>query len=177
MGIKAIVGAKLGTLTINKSTCTNPFEKNVFKGKSFEGSVLPFADLFEKIKPPTLEQAKPKKLEMVAGAVAGAINGFKTGFRARVTEPVVQFAHKVRENVALGIDKVKNVKNSLVELKNSMKERLVNVFEHLKPEEPVEEGGARILSLKHINEKAPVQDLRATWVAENEKLADVKEVA
>ena len=29
MGIKAIVGAKLGTLTINKSTCTNPFEKNV----------------------------------------------------------------------------------------------------------------------------------------------------
>ena len=177
MGIKAIVGAKLGTLTVNKSTCTNPFEKNVFKGKSFEGSVLPFADLFQKIKPPSAEAPKPTKMEMVAGAVAGAISGFKS----RVTEPVVAFANKVRESVSLGIDKVShkvnNLKNSIVDMKNSMKERLVQFYEHLQPEDPLTEDGARILSLKHIDETASVKDLKATWLAENEKIADLKEVA
>ena len=45
--IKAIFGARLGALSMNKKTSTNPFENVNFKGKSFTGSVLPFADVFQ----------------------------------------------------------------------------------------------------------------------------------
>lgn len=171
MGIKAIVGAKLGALTLNKSTCTNVFEKHQFKGKSFEGSVLPFADVFEKIKPPTLETEKPSKLKMVAGAVAGAVEGFRT----KITEPVSALVNRVKENISVGVEnglnKVKEVKNSLAEMRNGMKERLSHLFEKRTTEETASSEGAKIIKLKHINETVPVKDLEATWIAENEKIA------
>ena len=51
MEIKSIVGARLGSLSLKRSTSTNPFDKTSFRGKTFSGSVLPFADVFQKIKP------------------------------------------------------------------------------------------------------------------------------
>ena len=165
MKIDSIIGAKFGTLSIKKSTSTNPFESNSFKGKTFGGSVLPFADVFQAIKP--AETPKPTKLAMLAGAMADLTNGFKS----HITEPIKQFAHRVKENITLGIDKIKNVKNSLVAMKNTMHDRITQVFDWHKAEEP-KVGEARILSLKHINEKAEVKDLKATWIAENAKLSN-----
>lgn len=175
MEIKSIVGAKLGSLSLNRSTSTNPFDKTSFRGKAFSGSVLPFADVFQKIKP--VEQ-KPSKIAMVSGAVISAV----TSFKSRITEPVIAFAHRVKEGVLHGVDAVRNAKesaketllsakNSWLEMHRSVQERISQVFEWHKLPEAEPETGAKILSLKHINEKASVQDLKATWVHENEKLS------
>ncbi|MCR5266321.1 MAG: hypothetical protein K6E29_06980 [Cyanobacteria bacterium RUI128] len=169
MEIKSIVGSKLGSLTFNRSTSTNPFEKTSFKGRTFKGSVLPFADVFQSIKP--VETVKPNKVKMVAGAVISAVADFKT----RLTQPIVDFVNSVKEGyghvkekIAGGVDSIKNAKNSLVEMGKSVKDRVAHVFEE-KVGEPGPDG-ATILNLKHINEQASLRDLRATWVAENEKI-------
>lgn len=167
MEIKSIVGAKLGSLSLNRSTSTNPFDKTSFRGKAFSGSVLPFADVFQAIKPVTTE--KPNKVKMIAGAVIGAVVDFKT----KLTQPIALFAQKVRERIAHGIDAVKNAKNSLVELHHNVHEKIANAIDRLKvkPKEPeVVDEGAKVLSIKNINEHARVQDLKATWIHENEKI-------
>ena len=169
MEIKSIVGTRLGSLTFNRSTSTNPFEKTSFKGKAFKGSVLPFADVFQSIKP--VETVKPNKLKMVAGAVISAVVNFKS----RLTQPVVKFANyikerygQVKEHIAHGVDSIKNAKNSIVEKGKSIRDRVAQAFEE-KVGEPGPDG-TTILNMKHINEYAPVKDLKATWIAENEKL-------
>lgn len=166
MKIDSIIGAKFGTLSTNRTTSTNPFEKTSFQGRAFKGSALPFADVFQAIKPPQAQEVKPNKMVMVAGAVAGAIANLKTN----ITQPVKLFAQKVKANFAHGIEVVKNAKNSVVEWHKNLHERIVNAFDWHKVEEPVS-GEAKILSLKHINEKAPVKDLKATWIAENAKIS------
>ena len=162
MEIKSIMGAQLGALTFNRSTSTNPFDKTSFKGRKFGGSVLQFADVFQKIKP---AEVKPNKLKMISGAVIGAVVDFKT----RLTQPIALLASKVRENIAFGMDKVRNAKNSFVEMGKEFQGRVSQVFDWHKVEEPVI--GPRILDMKHINEKASLEDLKATWIAENELLS------
>ena len=172
MEIKSIVGAKFGSLSLNRSTSTNPFDKTSFKGKTFSGSVLPFADVFQAIKPVSSE--KPNKIKLIAGAVIGSVVDFKT----RVKQSAIALANKVKENVALGIDKVKgvktsiiNAKNSLVEMNKNVKDRISQVFDWHRVKEPEPDGVPKVLSLKDINEHASVQDLKATWIHENEKLS------
>ena len=169
MEIKSVVGTRLGALTFNRSTSTNPFEKTNFKGRTFKGSVLPFADVFQAIKP--IQQPKPNKLAMVTGAVISAVVDFKT----RLTQPIAMFAHRVRENIARGVDSMRNARNSIIEkgreMGRTVHERVAQVFEHHEKIGEPSPDGAVILNMKHINEKAPVKDLRATWVAENAKLA------
>ena len=168
MEIKSIVGARLGSLTFNKSTSTNPFERTSFRGKAFGGNVLPFADVFQAIKP--MEVAKPNKLRMISGAVIGAIVDFKT----RLTQPIALFANRVRQNIAHGMDLVREARNSMIAMGKNMRGRISQVFDWHKLEEPPIDG-VKILSLKHINEKVPVQDLKATWIAENAKIASKSE--
>lgn len=164
MEIKAILGAKFGSLSINKKTSTNPFEHNSFKGKTFTGSVLPFADVFQSIKP--IEQ-KPNKIKMVAGAVVSAVNNFKTS----ITQPIIKFAHNVKEVYHNGIEAMKSTRNSIAEMGRNIQDRISGVF-HSHNMENIEAGTApRILNAKHINNKAPVQDLRTTWMAENAKIS------
>lgn len=160
MEIKAIVGAKFGTLSSRKTTSTNPFEKTSFKGKAFGGNVLPFADVFQAIKP--IESPKPHKLKMISGAVIGAVVDFKT----KLTQPIALFASKVRENIAHGIDRVKDAKNSIISMSRDVHGRIAQVFDWHKLENKPNIG-PKVLSMRHINEKASVQDLRATWVAAN----------
>ena len=106
MEIKSIVGARLGSLSLNRLTSTNPFDKTSFRGKTFSGSVLPFADVFQKIKP--AQASKPNKLVMVSGAVISAVSNFKS----RITEPVIAFAHRVKETVSHGVEAIKNAKTT-----------------------------------------------------------------
>ncbi len=169
MEIKSIVGSKLGSLTFNRSTSTNPFEKTSFKGRTFNGSVLPFADVFQSIKP--VETVKPNKVKMVAGAVISAIVDFKS----KLTQPVINFANNVKEkighvkeHIVNSIDSIKNVKTSIVEMGKSVHEKVAHALEG-KAGEPGPDG-AIILNMKHINAQAPVKDLKATWIAENEKM-------
>ena len=182
MEIKSIVGARLGSLSLNRSTSTNPFDKTSFRGKSFSGSVLPFADVFQKIKP--AQEVKPSRLERVTGAVIGAV----TSFRTSITEPVIAFAHRVKDGFLHGVDIVRNAgvsakesilsaKNSLVEMKKNLQDRISQVFEWHKVPEPEADGVAKVLSLKHINEHASVKDLKATWISENAKIAESEEKA
>lgn len=162
MEIKSILGAKLGSLSISRKTSTNPFEHNSFKGKSFTGSVLPFADVFQSIKP--IEQ-KPSKIKMVSSAVVGAINNFKTS----ITQPIIRFAHNVKETFHNGIEAMKSTRNSIAEMGRNVQDRISSVFHS---HNQIEETGVpKILSMKHINDKAPVEDLRTTWLAENAKIS------
>lgn len=161
MEIKAIFGARLGALSMNKKTSTNPFENVNFKGKSFTGSVLPFADVFQSIKPMT---EKVSKVKMVSSAVVGAINNFRTS----ITEPIVKFAHNVRATYHNGIEAMRNTRNSIAEMGRNMQDRISSVFHSHRIEEI---SGPQILSMKKINNKASVQDLRTTWLAENAKIS------
>lgn len=162
MEIKSILGAKFGSLSISRKTCTNPFEHNSFKGKSFTGSVLPFADVFQSIKP--IEQ-KPSKIKMISGAVVGAINNFKTN----ITQPIVKFANNIKETFHNGIEAMRATKNSIAEMGRNVQDRISNVFH---AHNTVEETGIpKILSAKHINNQASIQDLRTTWMAENAKIS------
>ena len=164
MEIKAILGAKLSALKINRKTSTNPFEHNSFKGKSFTGSVLPFADVFQSMKP--IEQ-KPSKIKMISGAVVGAINNFKTN----LTQPVIKFANNVKEKFQNGIEAMRATKNSIAEMGRNMQDRISSVFHSHSVEKLEENNVPKILSKKHINNQASVQDLRTTWLAENAKIA------
>lgn len=163
MGIKAIMGAKLGSLSLKRTTSTNPFEHNSFRGKSFGGSVLPFADVFQSIKP---VEPKTSKIKMISGSVIGAVSSFKT----RLTQPIIDFAHNVSEKVAVGIQAVKNARNSIVEAGKNIHGKISSVFEHNRIAEESKDI-PKILKIKKINNKASIQDLRATWLAENEIIA------
>lgn len=163
MEIKAILGAKLGSLSINKKTSSNPFEHNSFKGKSFTGSVLPFADVFQSIKP---IEHKPSKIKMVASAVVGAMNNFKT----RITQPIIKFAHNVKETFHNGIEAMRATKNSIAEMGKNVQDKISGVF-HSHANIAEETGAPKILKIKHINNQASVADLRTTWLAENAKIS------
>lgn len=164
MEIKSILGSKLGSLSIHRKTSTNPFEHNSFKGKSFTGSVLPFADVFQSIKP--IEQ-KPSKIKMVTSAVVGAINNFKTS----ITQPIVKFAHNVKETFHNGIEAMKATKNSIAEMGRNIQDKISGVFHSHKLDNIEEAGMPKILKAKHINSNATVADLRTTWMAENAKIS------
>ena len=173
MEINSISNSSISSVRLNKrATSTNPFEKNSFKGRTFKGSVLPFADVFQAIKPVTAP--KPNKLKMIAGSVIGAVVDFKT----RLTQPIALFASKVRERIAQGVDSVrhgldsvKNAGSAIKEMGKNMHGRIAQVFDFHKVEPEPVLPEVKILDLKHINSKASVKDLKATWIAENEKIS------
>ena len=169
MEIKAIVGAKFGTLSLKKTTSTNPFDTVNFRGKTFTGSALPFADVFQAIKKP-----KPNRLKMISASVIGAA----VDFRMRLHQPIALFVSHVKQNIERGMAIVQkarlsmyNTGHSFVEMNKNLYERISGVFYKPKTILPEKESGIKILSLKHINEHASVKDLRATWLHLNETLA------
>ena len=74
--------------TARKAGATDPFEKNPFMYSNFEGTTLPFADVFEGFKP---SFKGGSKLKMVAASVTGSM----TKLRNSITEPIVNFAKRV----------------------------------------------------------------------------------
>lgn len=142
MGIKSITGAAAGAGRLNKTAATNPFKHNTFKENSFKNNSLPFADVFQAIKP--VEEAKPGKMEMLA----------KTALE--IKEKVVGFAADIKEKVSSGI---KNAGETL----NNAKNKVSRIFDFNNKTDDTK----KVLSMKEINNKASVEDLRAAWVAEN----------
>lgn len=167
------ISNSISSVRLNKrATSTNPFEKNSFKGRTFKGSVLPFADVFQAIKPVTAP--KPNKVKMIASSVIGAVVDFKT----RLTQPIALFASKVRERIAQGVDSVrhgiesaKHAGSTIKAMGKNMQGRISQVFDFHKPDPEPVVPGVKILDLKHISPKAAVKDLKATWIAENEKIS------
>ena len=88
---------KVGSQKITPNKIANPFRTtrtsttNPFKYNNFEGNTLQFADVFEGVKP-----VQTNKMRMVASSVAGSMNKMKSS----ITEPIVKFVNKVRENIA-----------------------------------------------------------------------------
>ena len=87
---------KVGSQKITPNKIANPFKTtrtsttNPFKYNNFEGNTLQFADVFEGVK-----TVKTNKMRMVASSVAGSMNKMKSS----ITEPIVKFVNKVRENI------------------------------------------------------------------------------
>ena len=169
MEIKAIIGAKFGTLSLKKTTSTNPFDTMNFKGRTFKGSALPFADVFQAIKPVTAP--KPNKLKMISASVIGAA----VDFRMRLHQPIALFVNNVRQNIERGMAIVQRAKlsmynsgHSFIEMNKNLYGKISNVFSKPKLKLPEPSDEIKILTLKHINEHASVRDLRATWLHINE---------
>ena len=74
--------------TARKNGTTDPFERNPFMYSNFEGTTLPFADVFEGFKP---SFKGGSKLKMVAASVTGSMTKLKNS----ITEPIVNFAKRV----------------------------------------------------------------------------------
>ena len=88
---------KVGSQKITPNKIANPFKTtrtsttNPFKYNNFEGNTLQFADVFEMAKP-----VQTNKMRMIASSVTGSMNKMKSS----ITEPIVKFVNKVRENIA-----------------------------------------------------------------------------
>ena len=62
-------------------------------------------------------------------------------------------------------------KNSIAEMGRNVQDKISSVFHSHNIEHLEEANGPKILATKHINNKASVQDLRSTWLAENAKIS------
>ncbi|GEM_PF-5578800 len=163
MKINSIINTTIKSIGSKKTTSTNPFEHNNFSGNAFKGSVLPFADVFQAIKP--VEAPKPNKMKMIAGAVLSAV----TDFKVRMGQPIALFAQKVREGIANGINRVRVARNTFREMGKNFQGRIAQMFDH-KPN-VADVNTPKVLNMRHITKDAPVQDLKATWIAENANVA------
>lgn len=169
MEIKPIMNVRFGTLSNKTSKVTNPFERNNFKGRAFTGNALPFADVFQSIKPVSQKQ---NKLKLLSGSVMSAMSSFKT----KVSEPISEFTNNIKETFTRGVESVRSAKSVLCETGKNIKNKITQVFEFNKT--PVENNtGTKILTTKQINNKASVEDLRAAWIAENIKTDEVGKAA
>lgn len=171
MNIKSLVGMRLGLTGLNRSTSTNPFDNIGLRGRTFRGNALPFADVFQSIKP--VQPPKPNHLKIVSASVIGAMVALKT----RLYQPISLFANQVRQNIARGMAIVHeagksfySIGNTITGLNKDLSGRISKIFRR-KETLPIENDNvAKILKLKNINKNASVSDLRATWIHENAKI-------
>ena len=103
MGIRAIganIAKKVKSPFIQKSTSSNPFEHNSFRGKAFKGSVLLFSDTFQSNK---VKEAS--KLRMMSASVVSAVSNFGH----RISQPIVNFARNVKSSINNTISAIKSL--------------------------------------------------------------------
>ena len=81
--------------TARKAGATDPFERNPFMYSNFEGTTLPFADVFEGFKP---SFKGGSKLKMVAASVTGSMTKLRNS-----VEPIVNFAKRVYTGTRDGV--------------------------------------------------------------------------
>lgn len=173
MGIKAIgknIAHRVATPFVKKSTSSNPFENNSFKGKAFNNSVLPFADVFQ-----TNKSNVHNRMKMISSSVIGAVSSFGH----KITQPIVNFARNVKMGISNTVNSIKSIPNRVHEASIKVSEKIsdnINRLRNVGAQDEITENGVRILHIKNINENASISDLKATWLHEN-KLENAKEVA
>lgn len=162
MKIKSIganIAQKISAPFNKKNVSTNPFENNVVSGHAFKSSVLPFADVFQS------HSLKTNKLKMISGSVVSAVSNFGH----KVSQPIVDFAHNVKMSISNTVNSIKSIPARVVSVRKNMSEKISNVWNNnWSHREDKIDNAVHILSLKKINEKASVADLKATWLNENE---------
>ena len=177
MNIKSIVQKKFGSVSQNLKTSTNPLENAGVKEKSFSGSVLPFADVFQSIKPAPF--LKFNGLRKASETFKHTLKGFKS----RTTEPIALFANSVRENIESGMAILQrtrllmyNSARSFVAFNRNLFGNFKGLFIRPMTQSPEFDNQVTILSNKKINKHASVKDLRNTWINRNEKLTNERKV-
>lgn len=170
MEIKAIGNNIVRTIKnpfMPKSTSTNPFENNSFSGTPFKGSVLPFADVFQK---KINNTNKVSKLKMMSASVIGAVSNFGH----KLTQPLVNFARNVKSRINNTVATIKTLPEKFGKIKEVVSEKISEKLSlNLLHKEEIS-NTPKILDMKHINTKANVSDLKATWLEEN-RLESIKE--
>lgn len=159
MGIRAIganIAQKVKSPFIQKSTSSNPFEHNSFRGKAFKGSVLLFSDTFQSNK---VKEAS--KLRMMSASVVSAVSNFGH----RISQPIVNFAKNVKSSINNTISAIKSLPKKMNEIGHNMSQKISDSL-HIHHKEENKEG-VKILSMKQINTKASIEDLKSTWLEEN----------
>ena len=154
MGIRAIganIVQKVKSPLIQRKHSSNPFERNDFSGKVFKNSILP-VDVFQ--------TNKTNKMKMMSASVVGAVSNFGH----KISQPIVNFAKNVKTRVNNTISAIKSLPQKVSEMRHNMSEKISEKL-NLHKEEPA--NGVKVLSMKHINTKASIEDLKTTWLEEN----------
>ena len=155
---------KVGSQKITPNKIANPFKTtrtsttNPFKYNNFEGNTLQFADVFEGVKP-----VQTNKMRMVASSVAGSMNKMKSS----ITEPIVKFVNKVRENIAAfnelpAVKSFHEVMNTPIEINIKMpniKDMAVESFTNIK------EGVSSRMGYLNRDVLEVGKDIRTQWEA------------
>lgn len=172
----------LGQKLVNPFRTTRKSTSNPFKYSNFEGNTLQFADVFEGFEP-----QKINKLKMISASVAGTM----TKIRSSITEPIVNFVNRMKDDLSTGwnntkdilnmdiADIGKNITTSISNIGKSIKDRIVLPELHLTELNNISERWNSLISRIHpsrITKDTTVAELRSLW--ENEiALASKKEVA
>ena len=96
----------------------------------------------------------------MSASVVGAVSNFGH----KISQPIVNFAKNVKTRVNNTISAIKSLPQKVSEMKHNMSEKISEKL-NLHKEEPAD--GVKVLSMKHINTKASVEDLKTTWLEEN----------
>lgn len=171
MGIRAIganIAQKVATPFKRQTVSSNPFENNSFSGKVFKGSVLPFADVFQR----TNAVKQENKLKMVTGSVIAAVSNFGH----KVYQPIVNFAKNVKARVNNTIAAIKSLPQRVNELGRDMSQKLTEKLHLNKLHKEEAKDSVKVLNMREINTKASIDDLKNTWLEEN-KLELSKNIA
>lgn len=156
MGIRAIganIVQKVKSPLIQRKESTNPFEHNNFSGRVFKGSILPI-DVFQNAK----KVNQPNKLKMMSASVVSAVSNFGH----KIFQPVVNLAKKVKATINNTVTSIKSLPQRVNEIGHNMSQKISETLKPHKTEEHTE-----VLSMKHINTNASVEDLKLTWQEEN----------
>ncbi|MCQ2739294.1 MAG: hypothetical protein MJ237_03610 [bacterium] len=86
---------KISTVNLAKTSRTT----NPFKYTNFDGTSLPYADVFEGFEPKNIS-----RLKLIASSVAGSMNKIRTG----ITEPIVHFVVGLKHGISSAWDYANN---------------------------------------------------------------------
>ena len=166
----------------SRNSHTNPFAFEDFEGNTIDPMLC--ADVLEKT-----GTIKTNKMKMVVSSVVGSMTKIRTG----ITEPIVKFVNKVKEGWQyaketdiLDATGLRKVGNHITTFGNGIKDSVSNLGKHFTGN--ITDFGKGISDkwnsvienlkpAKRVSSTMPVAEIREMWIAENNKLAELKEAS